>query len=111
MRSHINGYSILSSLIAFTTFGFIYYFTKVDLLTSTEQAFFPIVLGLFTLSVIFFNKNKWVISVYYLASLIISLILFSLTDGLLWLVALMIISWIIFMIVPALVLCDVIIRI
>jgi len=101
LRSPFNGYGILSGLIALTTFGFIYYFTKVDLLTSTEQAFFPIVLGLVTLSVIFFNKNKWVISVYYLASLIVSLLLFSLTDGLLWLVALLIISWLILMIVPA----------
>src|SRR5699024_7843897 len=97
-----NGYGILSSLIAFTTFGFIYYFTKVDLLTSTEEIFFPIVLGLVTLSVIFFNKNKWVISAYYLASLIVSLLLFSLTDGLLWLVALLVISWLILMIVHAL---------
>lgn len=101
LRSPFNGYGILSSLTVLTNFGFIYYFTKVDLLTSAEQIFFPIALGLVTLSVIFFNKNKWVISAYYLASLIVSLLLFSLTDGLLWLVALLIISWLILMIVPA----------
>src|SRR5699024_8541107 len=95
LRHGLDGYGIFSTLTVPASFGFLYYFTKVDLLTSVEQLVMGIFAAAFTLGVIFFNKNKWVISAYYLTSLVISVSLFSETKGLLVLLGLQVVSWII----------------
>jgi len=101
LRYGFDGYGIFSTLTVLASFGFLYYFTKVDLLTSVEQLVMGLFAAVFTLGVIFFNKNKWVISAYYLTSLVISVFLFSETKGVVMLLGLQVVSWIILMIVPA----------
>lgn len=94
-------YGVFSILTVLATFGLTYYITTIDVLTQTEQWIMAAVTGAFALGVIFLNKNKWMISAYYIMSITMALFLFSETTALFVLLGLFVISWLMLVIVPA----------
>src|SRR5699024_2831031 len=101
LRRSFHGFPVFSILTVLASFGLIYQFTKIDLLSSTEQWMIPLLFGVFAFVVMIFCKNKWVITAYYLAAVTISMVFFSATNELFLLILCLSVTWIALMIVPS----------
>lgn len=74
-------YRILSIPIIMMTFGLFYYFTQIDAITNTTAWVLPLTFGLLALISFVFNRNKWILSVFQLGTIIASFIWFTLTTA------------------------------
>ncbi|GAB3057260.1 DUF2207 domain-containing protein [Virgibacillus ainsalahensis] len=81
LRSPFKGFSLFSIPLLIASFGLFYYFTSIDTIGSTEQWVLPLVAGILTVGALMFNRNKWVLFVFYFVILLMTLIGFSLTPA------------------------------
>jgi len=101
LRRSFHGYPVFSISTVLASFALIYQFTKIDLLSSTEQWMVPLVFGVLGLLVMIFCKNKWVITAYYLAAVTLPMMFFSATNEMILLIICFSVTWIALMIVPS----------
>lgn len=80
LRHAYKGFSFYSVPLIILTYGLFYYFTTIDPISQTEQWVMPTVLGFLAVISLLFNRNKWVLSVYYVVALFMAGIGFTLTN-------------------------------
>ncbi|WP_164669013.1 DUF2207 domain-containing protein [Virgibacillus doumboii] len=79
LRKPFKGFSFLSIPLLVAALGLFYYFTTIDTIGPTEQWVLPVIAGVITAVGLWYNRNKWVLSAYYLIMLVMAAIGFTFT--------------------------------
>lgn len=101
LRHAYKGFSFFSIPLVIFSFGLFYYFTTIDPISQTQQWVTTSILGVLAVVGLLFNRNKWVLSIYYFAAIVITLTGFSLMLAVVLTSIFYAISWLALIIIPS----------
>lgn len=81
LRNPFKPFSLFSIPLLVSSFGLFYYFTTIDTIGQTEQWVLPVIAGVITVVSLLFNRNKWVLSGYYVIMLLMTAVGFTFTPA------------------------------
>ena len=101
LRNPFRGFPLFSIPLVICSYGLFYYFTTIDTISQTEQWLMPVVLAVLAIAALLFNRNKWVLSGYYVIALFVTGIGFTLTNAVILTLIFLFLSFAALMVVPA----------